>query len=89
MPRAEFAERRRSLERLLDTQKPAHTDGVLRLVGDRGFLGEAVLEGGATVTERQPFRVGLSPLGDGIAAAAGPGLRLERGAWVGGGAGLA
>jgi phage tail-like protein len=89
MPREEFISRRRTLERLVDQQKPAHTECVLRLVGDRGFVGGAVLEAGAAVTERQPFRVGVSPLGADIAAAAAPGLRLERGAWAGSEAGLA
>jgi phage tail-like protein len=89
MPRTDFVARRQTLERILDDQKPAHTTCTLRLIADRAFAGVAILGAGAIVTDRQPYQVGVTPLGGAIAGSGGPGLRLERGAWVGSEAGLA
>ena len=88
MPREEFLARRRTLERIVDDQKPAHTICSIRLVSDRSGAGQAVVGAGAAVTERQPYRVGMTPLGEGMAGSPGAGLRLERGAWIGSEAGL-
>jgi hypothetical protein len=88
MPRAEFAARRRTLERLVDEQKPAHASCALRLLSDSNFAGAAVLGAGAAVTEPQPYRLGVTPLGEGLAGGPLSGLHLERGAAVGGSAGL-
>jgi hypothetical protein len=88
MPREEFADRRRTLERVIEDHKPAHTRCTLRLVADRDFVGAAVLGAGGTVTERQPYRVGITPVGDAVAGRPAPGLRLERGASIGSSAGL-
>ena len=87
MPREEFLARRRTLERIVDDQKPAHTICTIGLVSDHSGAGQAVLGAGAAVTERQPYQVGVTPLGRGIAGS-GAGLGLERGAWVGSEAGL-
>lgn len=89
MPRDEFAARRATLERIVDDQKPAHTVCTVRLTADRGVAGTAVLGAGAAVTERQPYRVGVTPLGGAVAGRSRPGLRIERGAWVGSESGLA
>jgi phage tail-like protein len=84
MEREEFNRRAATLRRILDEQKPAHTACVIRLAADRGVVGNAVLGISAAVSETQPYRIGVTPLGSASAVAKGTqALRVERGAWIG------
>lgn len=81
----EFDRRAATLRRIIDEQKPAHTACSIRLVSEQSAIGSAILGVGAAVGDARPFQVGVTPLGVGTAVAGGRGgMRIERGAWVGG-----
>lgn len=84
MDREEFNQRAATLRRILDEQKPAHTECMIGLMAEQSGAGTAILGISATVAGTQPYRVGLTPLGSASAVAKGPqAMRLERGAWIG------
>jgi len=73
-----------TLQRIVDEQKPAHTSCRLRSTGAQETIGNAILGVSGTVTDTQPYRLGVTRLGVGSAMAEDQRvLRLERGAWVG------
>jgi len=73
-----------TLQRIVDEQKPAHTSCRLRSTGAQETIGNAILGVSGTVTDTQPYRIGVTRLGVGSAMAEDQRvLRLERGAWVG------
>ena len=73
-----------TLRRIVDEQKPAHTSCRLRSIGAHETIGNAMLGVSGTVTDTQPYRIGVTRLGVGSAMAEDQHvLRLERGAWVG------
>lgn len=83
--RQEFLRRAATLRRIVDEQKPTHTSCTIRSTEDQMGLGKAVLGVSATVTDAQPYRVGVTPLGTASAMTPEPHvLRLERGASAGG-----
>jgi len=81
---AEFQKLEGTLRRIVDEQKPAHTSCRLRSTAAQESIGNAVLGVSGTVTDTQPYRIGVTPLGVGSAVAEDRSvLRIERGAWVG------
>jgi len=73
-----------TLQRIVDEQKPAHTSCRLRSIAAQDSIGNAILGVSGTVTDTQPYRIGVTRLGVGSAMAEDQHvLRLERGAWVG------
>ena len=80
----EFQKLEGTLRRIVDEQKPAHTSCRLRSIGAHETIGNAMLGVSGTVTDTQPYRIGVTRLGVGSAMAEDQRvLRLERGAWVG------
>jgi phage tail-like protein len=89
LTREEFLRRAPTLRRIVDEQKPTHTNCTISLTTDQMTVGKAVLGVSASVTDAQPYRVGITPLGTASAITRDPRtLRLERGAWIGGPGGL-
>jgi phage tail-like protein len=85
LDRDEFRQREAVLRRIVDEQKPAHTICSLGIISAHNRVGMAQLGINSTVTGPEPYRVGLSPLGEGSAITKGPpGPRIERGARFGG-----
>jgi phage tail-like protein len=81
----DFNNQRRTLRRIIDEQKPAHTVCSIGTLATGNRIGIAQLEINTTVSDRLPYRVGFSPLGEASAVAKGaPVPRMERGSWVGG-----
>ena len=84
MDSADFQKLEGTLQRIVDEQKPAHTSCRLRSTGAQETIGNAILGVSGTVTDTQPYRLGVTRLGVGSAMAEDQRvLRLERGAWVG------
>jgi phage tail-like protein len=80
LEREEFQRQAGTLRRIVSEQKPAHTVCTIQLAGQK-TVGAAELGGGAAVSDTQPYRVGVTPLGSGFAVAKGArAMRLERGA---------
>src|SRR5262249_17493449 len=81
MDRDEFITRAATLQRIVDEQKPAHTICSLGVSSVHNRVGRAQLEVNSRVTELQPYRLGMTPLGEASAIAKGPpSPRMERGA---------
>lgn len=84
MDREEFQKRAATLQRITTEQTPSHTICKIQIDAEQKGVGNAILGAGASVTETQPYQVGITPLGSGSAMARDPRiLRLERGAWIG------
>jgi phage tail-like protein len=84
MKPADFQKLEGTLRRIVDEQKPAHTSCRLRSIASQASIGNAILGVSGTVTDTQPYRIGVTPLGTGTSLAEDQRvLRLERGAWVG------
>jgi len=85
LDREDFVRRKETLQRIIDEQKPAHTICSIGVISAHNRVGMAQLGINCTVTESQPYRVGLSPLGEASAIAKGPPApRIERGGRFGG-----
>lgn len=85
LDREEFLRRRATLGRIVAEQKPTHTSCELRLIADQTMVGKAVLGVSASLSDSQPYRVGITALGAASALPRDPRvLRLERGAAAGG-----
>ncbi|MGE0827392.1 MAG: phage tail protein [Candidatus Binatia bacterium] len=85
MDRGQFQRDQSRLVRIIDEQKPAHTTYTVRLLANEANVGSARIGVNATVTDFEPYRVGITPLGRAVPLAKGPsGPRVERGAWLGG-----
>lgn len=81
---AEFQKREATLKRIVNEQKPAHTSCTLRAIAAQAGIGSAVLGVSGTITDAQPYRVGVSPLGAGSAVTKAPrDRRLEVGDRIG------